>query len=130
MPLFKRKKKVNLDPKKIDESEIKQLVLYVTIINRGLANSIVKIFQNGGSSMQFIERGRGTAAKEIREILGIEDTDKDVVLSVVKQEGLEPIKTELLAFFAASKHNKGVGFAIPMSSTIGVRAYRFLADTL
>lgn len=128
MALFK-KKKVVTTPKKVEDSaDFKKLTTFVTIVNRGLASPITKIFESYGCSAQFIQRGRGTAVKEIRDILGIEDTSKDVIFSIIREEVVEDVKTELAAFFLASKHNKGIAFSIPMSSMIGVKVYQFLAN--
>ncbi|MCR5506078.1 MAG: hypothetical protein K6F07_03700 [Bacilli bacterium] len=130
MALFKKKKTVEEPPRIEDRQDFKKLIVFVTIVNRGLASPITKIFQNMGCSAQFVQRGNGTAVKEIRDILGIEDTSKDIVFSIVREEKVEDIKVELSAFFLASKYNKGIAFTIPMSSMIGVKVYQFLANTL
>lgn len=130
MALFK-KKNIDNTPKLVEQQQdLKQLVVFITIVNHGLAGPITKIFQRLGSSAQFIQRGNGTASKEIRDILGIEDTGKDIILAIVKKDNVAEIKPELEAFFKASKYNRGVGFSISMTSIIGVKLYQFLADTL
>ena len=130
MALFK-KKNIDNTPKLVEQQQdLKQLVVFITIVNHGLVGPITKIFQRLGSSAQFIQRGNGTASKEIRDILGIEDTGKDIILAIVKKDNVAEIKPELEAFFKASKYNRGVGFSISMTSIIGVKLYQFLADTL
>lgn len=117
--------------KNFDETnDIKKLLLYVTIVNRGQGNAVVSLFQKCGSSAQFIQLGNGTATKDVYDILGIENNEKDVVLCLIKQELIEDTKKELAAFFAMSKRNRGIGFSIELKSMIGVRLYRFLTDTL
>ena len=128
MALFKKKKVETAPPKVEDRPDFKKLIVFVTIVNRGLATPITRIFETIGCSAQFIQRGRGTAQKEIRDILGIEETGKDVIFSIVREESTEEIKTELAAFFKASRNNKGIAFSIPMSSMIGVKVYQFLAN--
>lgn len=130
MALFKKKKQP-VETKPFDQSEeIKKLDLFVTIVPAGQAAPVIKIFADAGVSAQFVQRGRGTATKQIYDILGIEENGKDIVLSFIKKESIPDVKVELEAFFAASKRNKGIGFSIPMTSLIGVKVYQFLADTL
>ena len=111
-------------------NEIKQLCLYVTIVNKGQANAVISLFQRMGSAAQFVQMGNGTANKNVLDILGIEDNAKEVVLCLIKQELVKDAQNELEAFFAASKKNKGIGFSIKLTSMIGVKLYRFLTNSL
>ena len=126
------KKKPSKKPSNLVEEreDLKKLSVFVVVVNRGLADPICKLFQHAGSNAQFIQRGNGTAIKEIRDILGIEDTSKDIIFSIIKKEAIEELKPELNAFFMASKYNKGIGFSIPMTSIIGVKLYQFFTDSL
>ena len=131
MPLFK-KKKTDDAPKQQVQPQVnyEKLSIFITIVNHGLADPVVKLFQNFGVSAQFIQRGEGTATRQIRDILGIEDTGKDIVISIIKKDKIEEVKPDLWAFFSASKYNKGIGFSIPMTSMIGVKVYQFLSNSL
>ena len=111
-------------------NDIKKLCLYVTIVNKGQANAVISLFQKMGSSLQFVQVGNGTANKNVLDILGIEDNAKEVVFCVIKKDLVNDAKRELEAFFVASKKNKGIGFAIDLTTLIGVKLYRFLTNTL
>ena len=130
MRLFPKKKKETNEMPSLDKIVQKKLSLFVTIVGKGQAIPITRIFERGGSSAQFIQRGEGTAQKEIYDILGVVDTDKDIVFSFISQDKIPDIKNELNAFFMANKKNRGIGFSIPLSSIIGVRVYQFLANTV
>ena len=128
-------RKVKAKDNKTNESfektnEIKKLSLYVTIVNKGQANAVTSLFQRMGSSMQFIEVGNGTANKNVLDILGIEDNAKEIIFALIKTELVKDARKELEAFFMASKKNKGIGFAIALTSIIGVKLYRFLTNSL
>lgn len=125
-----KKKVVQKDPLFEERKDIKKLCAFITIVNHGQSGPVVKIFQNGGVSTQFVETGYGTAEKQVLDILGIADNRKEIVISLVKQESLLDIKTELEAFFAANKRNRGIGFSIDMTSIIGVKVYQFLANMI
>lgn len=130
MGIFTKKKRETKELPSLDKIAEKKLSLFVTIVGKGQATPVIRLFERGGSSAQFIQRGEGTAQKEIYNILGIEDIDKDIVFSFISQDKIPDIKTELSAFFMANKKNRGIGFSIPLSSIIGVRVYQFLANTV
>lgn len=130
MALFSKKKHEAKELPSLDNIVQKKLSLFVTIVGKGQAQPVLRIFERGGSSAQFIQRGEGTARKEIYNILGIEEIDKDIVFSFISQDKIPDLKNELTAFFMANKKNRGIGFSIPLSSIIGVRVYQFLANTV
>lgn len=108
----------------------KKLFAYITIVNQGHANAITKIMEKCGSSAQFIEHGEGTAVKEIRNILGIEDTEKEITISLIAQDNIPEAMRYLDVYFSSNKKIGGIGFSVPFNSIIGVKAYQFLADTI
>ena len=130
MGFFGKKAKINKELPSANSIADKKLSLFITIVGKGQAQAITRLFERGGSSAQFIQRGEGTASKEIYSILGVEDNDKDIIFSFIAQEKIPDIKTELNAFFLANKKNRGIGFSIPLSSIIGLRVYQFLANTV
>ncbi len=131
MSLFHRKKQIEVkELPTLDNVVQKKLLLFITIVGEGQATAIRKLFERYGCSAQFVERGEGTATKEIYNILGVENTGKDVVFSFLAEDKASDIKKELDAFFVASKRNQGISFSIRLSSIIGVRVYQFLANTV
>ena len=122
----KKKKKVKIPYDKANE--IKPLVAYFAIVDQGNANAIVEIFRRAGSTASFIQMGRGTASKHVRDILGIEDNRKEIVISIIREDKLNEATTELTAYYAATKRNKGIGFSISLTGLAGVRMYQFLAN--
>ena len=131
MGLFKKAKKENTELKSnVSQTDIKKLSMFITIVNRGQGNFVLKLFESEGANAQFVQYGEGTAQKEIRDILGIEDTSKEIIISLISQDKIDSAKRELEAFFKVSKRNRGIGFSIPMTSLIGMKFYQFLVDTL
>ena len=104
--------------------------MFITIVNRGQGNYVLKIFEQEGSNAQFVQLGEGTAQKEVRDILGIEDNGKEIIISLIANERIEGVKNELEAFFKVNKRNRGIGFSIPMTSLIGMKVYQFLTDRI
>ena len=131
MGLLKKAKKQNTEfNSNVSKTDIKKLSMFITIVNRGQGTFVLKLFESEGANAQFVQYGEGTAQKEIRDILGIEDNSKEIIISLIRQDKISSAKRELEAFFKVSKRNRGIGFSIPMTSLIGMKFYQFLVDTL
>ena len=131
MAIFKRKKQIEVkELPTLDNVAQKKLLLFITIVGEGQATAIRRLFERYGCSAQCVERGEGTATKEIYNILGVENIGKDIVFSFISEDKVEDIKKVLEAFFITSKRNRGISFSIRLSSIIGVRVYQFLANTI
>ena len=126
--LFKKKEAKEIDQNYEKNNEIKHLSLFITIVPMGQSTPVIKIMQSVDVAAQFIQIGEGTAQKEIRDVLGIEDNTKEVIFSIIKDEKISEAKIELEAFFKASRRNRGVAFTIPFTSMIGVNLYEFLIN--
>ena len=136
---IKKPKKVKAKKQKATEevrpafetrSDLKKLVLYTIIVPRGQGENILKILKSYKSSAQFIQIGEGTATSVIRDILNIEDTKKDIIYSIVREDTVKDIKQELDVYFIASKRNKGIAYTISLNSIVGVKMYKFLTQTV
>ncbi len=136
---IKKPKKVKVKKEKVTEEvrpafetrpDIKKLVLYTIIVPRGQGENILKILKSYKSSAQFIQIGEGTATSVIRDILNIEDTKKDIIYSIVREDTVKDIKQELDVYFIASKRNKGIAYTISLNSIVGVKMYKFLTQTV
>ena len=130
MGLLKKNKEQAKQPPVPDSGEVKKLSMFITIVNRGQGNYVLKLFESEGANAQFVEYGEGTAQKEVRDILGIEDNRKEIIFSLIRNEKIPDLKKELEAFFKVSKRNRGIGFSIPMTSLIGMKVYQFLVDQI
>jgi len=113
-----------------DREDLKKLVLYMIIVNFGQSDTIIHLLKDNHSSAQYVKVGEGTANKEIKNILGIEDTRKEIVLSLIREDYVEDLKKELEAYFASNKKNRGVAFTLDVSSMVGVKIYKFFTQTV
>lgn len=125
-----RKSKKNTAPLIEENPNLKKLSLFISIVNHGQADNILKLAQRYGSSAQFVQLGRGTAQKQVLDILGFEDNRKEIVYIFISNDKIEQLKTEINAYFLTHNKNKGIGFSIPLTSVIGAKLYHFLANTL
>ena len=110
--------------------DLKRMVFYVVIVNYGQSGNIIKLLKNNHSSAQFVQIGEGTATKQVRSILNIEDNTKEIIYSFMREEYVQDFKMELDAYFASSKRNAGIAFTIDLSTIVGVKIYKFLTQTV
>ena len=71
--------------------------------------------------------GMGTARSDVVNMLGL-NIHKAVIFSIVREDKVEPILQCLEDKFATIKNGKGIAFAVPLSSVIGVNLYQFLSN--
>lgn len=127
--VVKPEKKPAKQPLFETKPDLEKLYLLIAVVDIGVSKSVEKLMQHAGSSMQFTHNGRGTAPKEILNVLGVVDNTKGVVNAVLSESKVETAIHELEIFFAASKKNRGIAFTIPFASIEGVRIYKYLTQT-
>ena len=111
----------------VNDSAIKKLKLLFTIVDRPKGEFYMDVISQFEVNYQMLVGGLGTACSDLVELLGLEP-QKAVVISVIREELAETVMQCLEDKFATIKNGKGVAFAIPLSSVIGVNVYRFLSD--
>ena len=111
----------------VNESAIKKLKLLITVVNRPKGEFYLDVISQFDVNCQLVMGGLGTATSEIVELLGLEP-HKAVILSVVREDMMETVMNCLEDKFQTIKNGKGVAFAVPLSSVIGVNLYQFLSD--
>ena len=111
----------------INESAIKKLKLLFTVVDRNKGEFYLDVISQFSDNCQLILPGMGTASSDIVELLGL-NLHKAVVLSVVREDLVDTIMTTLEDKFSTIRNGKGISFAVPLSSVIGVNMYQFLSD--
>lgn len=111
----------------INETAIKKLKLIITVVDRAKAEFYLDILSQFDVNFQMVTGGIGTAHSEIVEMLGL-NIHKAVILSVVREDKVAPIIKCLEDKFETIRNGKGITFAVPLSSVIGVNMYQFLSN--
>ncbi len=111
----------------ISESAIKKLKLLVTVVDRQKAEFYLDVLSQYEINFQLVTPGVGTAKSEIIDLLGLTN-QKAVILSVVREDIVDTVMNCLDDKFATIKKGKGISFAVPLSSVIGVNLYRFMSN--
>ena len=112
---------------KFDATDVKKLKLLFTVVDRNKGEFYLDVISQFEVNCQMAVGGRGTANSELVDLLGL-NIHKAVILSVVREDKVEEIMKCLEQKFATIKNGKGIAFAVPMSSVIGVNLYQFLSN--
>ena len=111
----------------VNESAIKKLKLLFTVVDRPKGEFYLDVISQFDVNCQLVVGGLGTARSELVDLLGLEP-HKAEILSVVREDLVETVMNTLEDKFETIRNGKGIAFAVPLSSVIGVSLYRFLSN--
>ena len=103
-----------------------KLMLLITIVARNKADFYLDLLQSFEVNMQLEVSAFGTARKGFGLLES--DLEKQVLFSVIREDSLPAAVAVLEDKFATIRGGKGVAFAVPFTSMIGVAAYQFLSN--
>lgn len=107
----------------------RKLKLLVTVVNREKAEFYMDFIQSFEVNFQTAMAAHGTASQETLRLLGLGESNKTVIFSVIREDMCEKALSALEHKFKTIKNGKGIAYTIPMTGTIGVAIYRFLSNT-
>ena len=105
-----------------------KLELLVTVVGRNKAEYYVDLIQSFDVNLQMSVLSRGTANAKMMELLGLSDTEKTVIFSIIHEKKIPDAVAVLDEKFKTIKGGKGIAFTIPLSSVIGTLIYGFLSN--
>ena len=111
----------------VHDTAIKKLKLLFTVVDRNKAEFYMDVLSQFEVNCQMVSSGKGTAQSELIELLGL-NIQKAVILSIVREDMVDKIMNCLEDKFTTIRNGKGIAFAVPMSSVIGVNMYQFLSN--
>ena len=114
-------------PEKSARPAVKKLKLIFTVVDRPKGDFYMDVLSGFEVNYQMFLNGQGTASSELVDLLGL-NLSKAVILSVVREDLVETIMHTLEDKFATIKNGKGIAFAVPMGSIIGVNLYQFMSN--
>ena len=114
------KRKRNLAPTKLQ--------LLFTVVDRKKAEFYQDLLQEFEINIQLTLAAEGTANSEMMNLLGLSDNSKSVIISVIREDKAPLALNALEDKFATIKNGKGIAYTVPLTSTVGVAIYQFLAN--
>jgi len=115
-----RRRRDNLAPHK--------LKLLITVVDRKKTEFYTDLIQGFEVNMQLALTATGTAKTEMLELLGLADSDKSVIISIIRSDRAPDALSALEEKFHTIKNGNGIAFTVPMTETVGVAIYQFLAN--
>lgn len=114
--------------KTVSGGDLLKCKLLVTVVDHRKEDFFIDYIQENGANLQLTMRGEGTAKTEMLRMLGLTDSEKTVLLSVISEDHVRALCDGLAEKFKTVKNGQGIAFTIPLSSVVGALVYRFLSD--
>ena len=88
----------------------------ITIVDRGKGETAVSILNRIHSGVHLIGLGKGTASSEIMDYLGLDEPEKDIVMSLIPQPLEKRMLHALGQDMALAAPGKGIAFTLSLDS--------------
>ena len=105
-----------------------RLKMLITVVSRNKGEYYADLIQSFDVNMQIIALANGTADAGTLRYLGLTDTEKSVIFSVIQESKLPDALHELNEKFNTVKGGKGIAYTIPLTSVIGTLIFGFLSN--
>jgi len=106
------------------------LNLLLTIVDRGKGDAVAALLGREGVAFQCIALGTGTANQGLLSLLGLKDTAKDVVCSVIRGSVARSAMRRLSHALEMDLPGRGIAFSVPVGSVGGSKTMQyFLGET-
>ena len=105
-----------------------ELSLMTGIVGRAKLPELLAILKERNVQVNLIALGRGTAANDVMDMLGMESPEKAVCFSIVTGDAWKAVKRDLRQKLQIDVPGVGIAFRIPMASIGGKRELMFLTD--
>ena len=104
------------------------LFFMVTITDRRSTDAFLQLYESHGVDVSLRTVGSGTAVQETLSTLGLEKTEKAVLLAVVTAQTWQEVQRDLRRKMRIDVPGTGIAFTVPLSSIGGKRALMFLTE--
>ena len=105
-----------------------KLKMLITVVPRRKTEYYMDFIQSFDVNMQFCSAANGTANSDVLALIGLEDSEKRVIFSIIRAERAAEALAALGEKFRTIKNGKGIAMTVPIDSLVGVSIYQFLAN--
>ncbi len=106
-----------------------KLKLLVLVVNRSKAEFFIDLLSAFDINMQLSTLAWGTASTEMLSLLGLADSEKELIMGVIREDKEKQALEALDEKFKTIKNGKGIAYTISLTSVIGVALFKFLSNT-
>ncbi len=107
---------------------VKKLKLLVTVVNKNKAEFYTDLLESFEINMQMVMRAHGTAGSEMLHYMGLEESEKTVIFSLIREDRAPAALAALDEKFHTVRNGKGIAYTVPLSGVIGAAIYQFLSN--
>lgn len=109
-------------------STIKHYDLLCVIVNHGIGKKVIKTYKEIGITGFTAFLGRGTIENHLLDLLGLNDTKKEIIWFIADRKLTNHAFTELNKKFKFEKPNHGIVFSISVANLLGIRNCSYSKD--
>lgn len=106
---------------------MKGIKLLITIVPRGKGEEVARLCRENGLTFSMISPAYGAAGTHFIDYLGLNNPEKDCVLSVVRTEFSHEMLTLIHTHFRLDEPNTGIALTVPITGVSGPRAMRYIS---
>ena len=110
------------------KTDLKKLKLLITVVNRKKTEFYLDYLTGFEVNFQTAVAAQGTAKSDTLYLLGLADSDKSVIFSILREDRAEEAMQGLEEKFQTLRGGKGIAYTVPLTGVIGVAIYRFLSN--
>ena len=113
----------------VESNAPNRLVLLITIVQKGKGTFFSDyLLETFGANLQIAIVGNGTAQDNLVEFLGLKESKRSVIFSIVREDRIDAILAALEEHFHTVNRDTGIAFTVPLSRVIGKLSYAFLSN--
>lgn len=124
----KSKKTATKSTAKKQTSNVHKIKILVTVVDKSKSIFYVDLLEQFEVNVQMVLYGRGTANSQMLDLLGINEIDKAVIFSFIREDKIKDAMETLNEKFKTVKNGKGIAYTIALDSIIGVSMYQLLSN--
>ena len=100
----------------------------MTVTSRGRLPDFIGMYRDKGLDIHYISLGHGTAGEKYIRLLGLQDTEKIVMLTVLTGHKWLEVKRAMSVRLRIEAPGVGIAYIVPLSAIGGKRELMFLTD--
>lgn len=102
--------------------------LLIVIANKGKGKKITKIFNEMQTKVQTATIGYGTATKTIYDYLGLGETLKEILFTVLPSDKIQEAMDKIDSQLNLEKTNSGIAFTIPIKCIASMKMLNYIVE--
>ena len=104
----------------------KSIKLLFMIVEREKGERISEFLKELGHYFSFHFYGKGTASSNVLTWLGLDDSERDIVMTPLSADCIEEVLEKLTEEFHLNEPGSGIAFSIRLTSIAGMNTLQFL----